>query len=269
MIQMLAYIVWNLQPDLQLGSISIHLYGLMFALGLVAGGLVVIRLMQSQTETQSYLLYAFVGIVVGARLFHCLLYDPNYYLGHPIEMFLPVEYVDDKWRFGGFWGLASHGGVVGLMVALLIYSYRHKVAYLRLCDIFAIATPLTGAFIRLGNLMNSEILGRATDLPIGFVFARIDAVPRHPATLYEALWYFILFAMLAFIYKRYGFGKFKDGFYTGIAFVGVALFRLFIEFLKEPQENYIHSLPLNVGQLLSIPFIVAGIAMIWVYGKRR
>lgn len=265
----LAYIVWNVPPDLQLGGMSIHLYGLLFALGLVAGGLVVIRLIEPLTKSHSYLFYAFIGILFGARLVHCLLYDPEYYLRHPIEILLPVAYIDGQLSFSGFWGLASHGGVAGLMIALLIYSRRHKIAYLRICDIFAIATPLTGAFIRLGNLMNSEILGQATELNIGFVFTRIDATPRHPAALYEALWYFGLFALLTIIYKRNGFGRFKDGYYTGVAFVGVALFRLLIEFLKESQENYIHTLPLNMGQMLSIPFIVAGVVMIWVYRKRR
>lgn len=258
----ILYIVWRVSPDLQLGSLSIHLYGLFFALGLLMGGIVVIRLMSGYQTSQSYLFYAFVGIIVGARLFHCLFYDPYYYCVNWIEIFLPVKKIDETIVFSGFWGFASHGGVVGLMIALLIFAKRNGVAYLSICDVFAIATPLTGAFIRLGNLMNSEILGKATNIPLAFIFTNVDNIPRHPAALYEALWYFVLFGILWSVYKKNGFTKYEKGFYMGIAFVGVASFRFFIEFLKENQENFLNTLPLNMGQMLSIPFIVAGIVLI-------
>lgn len=261
MFDSLLYIVWRVSPDLQLGSLSIHLYGLFFAFGLLMGGIVVIRLMSQYRTSQSYLFYAFVGIIVGARLFHCLLYDPYYYCINWIEIFLPVKNIDGTMVFSGFWGFASHGGVVGLMIALLIFSKRNGISYLGVCDVFAIATPLTGAFIRLGNLMNSEILGKATDIPTAFIFTNVDNIPRHPAALYEALWYFVLFAVLWLVYKKNGFTKYKKGFYMGIAFVGVALFRFFIEFLKENQENFLNTLPINMGQILSIPFIVVGIVL--------
>lgn len=193
----LGYITWSVPPDLQLGHFTVHLYGLLFAVGLFAGGLVVIALMKQYKTSQSYLIYAFLGIIIGARLFHCVFYDPYYYSSHWQEVLLPVVVDNDGGlRFSGFWGFASHGGVIGLMLALYIFCRRNNVGYLAICDVFAIATPITGAFIRLGNLMNSEILGKPADISTAFVFTNVDNVPRYPANLYEALWYFVLFAVL-------------------------------------------------------------------------
>ena len=257
-------------PDLQLGHFTVHLYGLLFAVGLFAGGLVVIALMKQYKTSQSYLIYAFLGIIIGARLFHCVFYDPYYYLAHWQEVLLPVVVDNDGGlRFSGFWGFASHGGVIGLMVALYIFCRRNNVGYLAICDVFAIATPITGAFIRLGNLMNSEILGNPADISTAFVFTNVDNVPRYPANLYEALWYFVLFAVLWLWYKKKGFASYKSGFYTGVAFLGVAVFRFFIEFIKEDQEKYINALPLNMGQLLSIPFVVAGVILVWYCSRQE
>lgn len=266
----LGYITWSVPPDLQLGYFTVHLYGLLFAVGLFAGGLVVIVLMKQYKTSQSYLIYAFLGIIIGARLFHCVFYDPYYYSSHWQEVLLPVAVDNDGGlRFSGFWGFASHGGVIGLMVALYIFCRRNNVGYLAICDVFAIATPITGAFIRLGNLMNSEILGKPADISTAFVFTNVDNVPRYPANLYEALWYFVLFAVLWLWYKKKGFASYKSGFYTGVAFLGVAVFRFFIEFIKEDQEKYINALPLNMGQLLSIPFVVAGVILVWYCSRRE
>lgn len=266
----LGYITWSVPPDLQFGHFTVHLYGLLFAVGLFAGGLVVIALMKQYKTSQSYLIYAFLGIIIGARLFHCVFYDPYYYLAHWQEVLLPVVVDNDGGlRFSGFWGFASHGGVIGLMVALYIFCRRNNVGYLAICDVFAIATPITGAFIRLGNLMNSEILGKPADISTAFVFTNVDNVPRYPANLYEALWYFVLFAVLWLWYKKKGFASYKSGFYTGVAFLGVAVFRFFIEFIKEDQEKYINALPLNMGQLLSIPFVVAGVILVCYCSRRE
>ena len=148
MIGCLQYIVWDVAPDLYVVGIPIHLYGVFFAFGLLVGGMAVIHLMRRYTASQSYLIYAFVGILIGARLFHCLFYDPMYYASHVAEIFLPIEEEGGKVVFGGFRGLASHGGVVGLMVALAIFARRNGLNYLEVCDIFAVATPLTGGFVR-------------------------------------------------------------------------------------------------------------------------
>ena len=266
----LGYITWSVPPDLQLGHFTVHLYGHLFAVGLFAGGLVVIALMKQYKTSQIYLIYAFLGIIIGARLFHCVFYDPYYYSSHWQEVLLPVAVDNDGGlRFSGFWGFASHGGVIGLMVALYIFCRRNNVGYLAICDVFAIATPITGAFIRLGNLMNSEILGKPADISTAFVFTNVDNVPRYPANLYEALWYFVLFAVLWLWYKKKGFASYKSGFYTGVAFLGVAVFRFFIEFIKEDQEKYINALPLNMGQLLSIPFVVAGVILVCHCSRRE
>lgn len=265
----LQYIVWDVAPDLYVAGMPIHLYGIFFALGLLVGGMAVIHLMRRYTASQSYLIYAFVGILIGARLFHCLFYDPMYYASHLAEIFLPIEEEGGKMVFGGFRGLASHGGVVGLMVALAIFARRNGLNYLEVCDIFAVATPLTGGFVRLGNMMNSEILGIPTASPMAFVFKYADNIPHYPVALYEALWYFALFVLLWFVYRAYGNKHRLRGLSMGIACTGVAVFRFFIEFIKENQECYTPLLPINMGQMLSIPFVVAGVWLIVAAIRRR
>ncbi|MDR3327279.1 MAG: prolipoprotein diacylglyceryl transferase [Prevotellaceae bacterium] len=255
-------IIWNIPQNIQIGSFSIHLYGLFFALGLLFGGLTVYELIKNLKVKQNYFIYAFVGILFGARFAHCLFYEPEYYFVHPLEIFLPFVIENGKPVFKGFYGLASHGGVAGLMIALWLFARRNKVLTLQIYDIFAIALPLAGGFIRLGNLMNSEIIGTPTNLPWAFVFPSIDAIPRHPAQLYEAIWYFLLFVVMFVLYKKIGF-KHQFGFYTGIGLIGIAVFRFFIEFIKENQANFESSLPLNMGQLLSIPFVIAGVILVF------
>ena len=252
---------WNIPPDINIFGLHIHLYGLFFALGLLFGGLVVMQKMQKLNAPQSYFIYAFIGVFVGARLFHCIFYEPDYYFSHPLEMLLPISFQSGKLQFVGYQGLASHGGTLGLMIALWFYARKHKINYLQICDIFAFAVPLAGGFIRLGNLMNSEIVGAPTAMPWAFVFPQIDLIPRHPAQLYEAVWYFLLAVFMLILFKKIGF-KYRYGFYMGIGLVGVAVFRFFIEFLKAPQVDFENSMLLNVGQLLSIPFILAGIWLI-------
>ena len=252
---------WNVNPDITFCGLQIHLYGLFFALGLLFGGLVVMQKMHKINAPQSYFIYAFVGVFVGARLFHCIFYEPNYYFSHSLETLLPCAIQNGKLQFIGYQGLSSHGGTLGLMVALWLYARKHKINYLQICDIFAFAVPLAGGFIRLGNLMNSEIVGAPTKVFWAFVFPQIDLIPRHPAQLYEAIWYFLLAAFMLILFKKIGF-KYRYGFYVGIGFVGVAFFRFFIEFFKAPQVDFETAMLLNVGQLLSIPFILAGILLI-------
>ena len=260
---MLFFIAWRCSGELLIGSLSIHLYSLFFALGLLSGGLLVIRLMGKHTSSQSYLIYAFLGILIGARVGHCLFYEPNYYLNHINEIFLPYRTISGQRVFVGFSGLASHIGTLGLMISLYVFSLRNRMNYFSVCDVFAVATPLVGGFIRIGNLMNSEILGKATDMPWAFVFENIDAIPRHPAQLYEAIWYFLLFVALIFIYKSKKTKYFRYGFVTGLGLLGVSVFRFFIEFIKEPQEMFQNHMSLNMGQLLSLPFVMLGIVLVF------
>jgi prolipoprotein diacylglyceryl transferase len=250
-------VFWNINSDLQLGGLHIHLYGLFFALGLLFGGLVVMKIMNRINVAQTYFIYSFLGIFIGARLFHCLFYEPIYFFTHPLDIFLPFAFDNDKLQFVGYQGLASHGGTVGLIFALWLFARKNKVNFLQICDIFAIATPLAGGFIRLGNLMNSEIIGKPTSAMWAFIFPKIDLLPRHPAQLYEAVWYFLFAVFLLILFKKNGF-KFRYGFYMGTGFLGVAVFRFLIEFIKEPQVNFETKMYLNIGQILSIPFILAG-----------
>ncbi len=259
----ICHIIWNMPQDIVLGGITVHLYSLFFSLGILLGGLVVIRLIGGRNIPQSYLLYAFVGTVVGARLTHCLLYEPNYFLSHPAEILFPFVSTSNGFKYAGFSGLASHGGAFGATIALYIFSKRNGINFVEMLDIFAIATPLVGGFIRLGNLMNSEILGKSYDSAISFVFVRVDDISRHPVQIYEALGYFSLFIIMMFFYKKIrAYQYFFRGVFVGISFVVIGLFRIFVEFFKEPQESYILSQSFNIGQLLSVPFVLIGLAFL-------
>jgi prolipoprotein diacylglyceryl transferase len=188
-----------------------------------------------------------LGTVLGARLGHCLLYDPGYYLTHPTEIVM-------VWKGG----LASHGAVVGILVALYAYSRRRPdQPYLWILDRVVVPTMIAGFCVRMGNLFNSEIIGTPTDLPWAFVFERIDMLPRHPTQLYEALAYGVLFVVMLVAYRRMD-GKIPPGRLVGLLLVSVFTFRFAIEHLKVRQAAYGHDMPLTVGQLLSIPLVIAG-----------
>ena len=220
-------------------------------------------------------IYCFLGILIGARLGHCLFYEPDYFLSsfnHVIEMFLPIhKMADGSWKFTGYEGLASHGGTIGLMIALFLYYKRTHVSLWQVLDNIAIATPVTACFIRLGNLMNSEIIGKVTDLPWGFYFLQagpnLATQPRHPGQLYEAIAYFIFFFIGWYLYKKRS-EWVGSGFFFGLCLTLIFTARFFIEFTKINQVDFENSLPLDMGQLLSIPFIILGI---WCMarGKRK
>lgn len=265
---MLQFIIWN--PDkvlFTLGSYEVRWYGLLWCIGLAAAYFIVQWLYKrekiGQDKFEPLFLYCFVGILLGARLGHCLFYEPGYFLSHPIEMFLPIKQMaDGTWKVTGYAGLASHGGTAGIILALWLYVKRHKMPILTVVDIIGIATPVTACAIRLGNLMNSEIVGKATESALGFVFVQNgEDFARYPAQLYEALAYLLLFFIgLAFYLKsRYRPGT---GFYFGLCLTYIFTFRLFIEFLKEVQEQWevdmVSAIGLNQGQMLSLPFMAIG-----------
>lgn len=263
----LLYIDWN--PDivaLRLGPIALRWYALCWLAGLIGGYLVVQRLYREQKISprlfDPLFLYCFVGILAGARLGHCLFYEPGYFLSswqHVVEMILPARFTPDgSLRFTGYEGLASHGGTLGLMLALWAYVRWSRLSLWRVLDNIAIATPLAACCIRLGNLMNSEIIGKPTDLPWAFVFERVDMLPRHPGQLYEAIAYIIFFAVGLYVYRRHK-EKVGTGLYFGLCLTLIFTFRFLIEYTKEVQETFEASLPLDMGQLLSIPFIAAGL----------
>ncbi len=250
------------------GTYGVRWYGVCWCLALALAYVVVYRLYRRQGIPQEkfdpLFLYCFIGILAGARLGHCLLYEPQYFLAHPLEMVLPARRgADGAWHFTGYAGLASHGGTLGLMVALWLYVRRTKVNLMRVLDNIAIATPVAACFIRLGNLMNSEIVGKYTGTDYGFVFARLgDTLPRHPAQLYEAAAYLLFFAAGLLLYRRRP-QKVGTGFFFGWCLTSIFTFRLLVEFCKEVQEPWeqkmVSLIGLDQGQLLSIPFIALGL----------
>lgn len=264
----LSYILWN--PDdtaLRIGSFAMHWYSLCWLIGLVLAYLIVRRLYKEQKIKEELFdplfLYCFIGILVGARLGHCLFYQPDVYLSswqHFVEMILPIEFNGNgDWHFTGYRGLASHGGTFGLMLALWLYVKKTKLNIWRVLDNIAIATPATAFFIRIGNLMNSEIIGKPTDVPWAFIFEQVDMLPRHPGQLYEALAYAVLMFIGWTIYRHRP-QRVGTGYFFGLCLTYIFTARFLIEFTKEIQEPFEAALPINMGQILSLPFIAIGIA---------
>lgn len=260
-------ILWNPSDTaLSFGPFTIHWYSLCWLIGLALAYLIVQRLYREQKVKEGLFdplfVYCFIGILVGARLGHCLFYQPDIFLSswhHFVEIFIPIEFLSDgSWHFTGYRGLASHGGTLGLMIALWAYVRKTGMNLWQVLDNIAIATPVTACFIRLGNLMNSEIIGKVSDVPWAFVFERVDAMPRHPGQLYEAIAYAILFFIGWRLYRRMP-QRVGTGYFFGLCLAYIFTARFFIEFTKEVQEAFEASLPLDMGQLLSLPFIVLGV----------
>lgn len=268
MIDHLLYILWN--PDLEIfriGNFAIRWYSTCWLIGLALAYFIVKWLYKDQKVKDAYFdplfMYCFLGILIGARLGHCLFYQPEYFLSswtHVVEMFLPIHQIaDGSWKFTGYEGLASHGGTIGLMVALYMYYRKTGMNLWHVLDDIAIATPITACFIRLGNLMNSEIIGTPTNVPWAFIFERVDMTPRHPGQLYEAIAYFFFFFVMLHFYKRTS-KEVGTGFYFGLCLTLIFTFRFFIEYTKDIQVDFESGMIFNMGQLLSIPFIILGIA---------
>lgn len=266
----LLYITWKPnEVAFSLGSFSIRWYSLCWLIGLVLAFFIVRKLYKEQKIKDEYFdplfIYCFLGILIGARLGHCIFYEPEYYLSslqHVLEMLLPFKIVDGSWQFTGYAGLASHGGTLGLMIALYIYYRRTHLSLWTVLDNIAIATPITACFIRLGNLFNSEIIGKVTDVPWAFIFenaeSSLSTQPRHPGQLYEAIAYFIFFFIGWYLYRKKS-EKVGTGFFFGLCLTLIFTARFFIEFTKINQVDFENSLPLDMGQLLSIPFIIIGV----------
>lgn len=253
----ISSIWWTVSPEiLKLGPFSLRWYGLLFALAFVFGYVILSKIYKKEKKSLEDLeqlsIYVILGTVIGARLGHCLFYDPAYYLTNPVEI-LKV------WRGG----LASHGAAIGILTAIYLFSKKKKDQnIIWILDRLIIVVALGGAFIRLGNLFNSEIIGKATDLPWAFVFVRVDEIPRHPTQLYESLFYFLSFIILYFIYQKKSV-TLKPGFLFGLFLILIFGFRFFIEFLKENQSAFESALPINMGQILSIPFVLLGLYFIF------
>lgn len=270
---MQSFITWNVSPMMfQIGSFRLMWYGVLFAVGLTLAGWWVYARFRDHNMTdrdfQIFLIWGFVCMFLGCRLGHCLFYQWDYFSAHPAEILLPVKiYPDGHWKFIGYHGLASHGGAVGMVVAMVIFWLRTHRDLWTVMDIVAIGACLAGGFIRLGNLMNSEIIGNPTDVPWAFIFGHVDDLPRHPAQLYEALFYFAEFGVASALYRRYAYQRRAPGFYFGAVIAVMFLFRFLIEFIKAPQEAFEQTMLLDMGQILSIPFVIASLIILFV--KRR
>lgn len=251
----LNFIEWNVQPELFPNSfLPIRWYGLLFAAGFFFGYLIMLKIFRHENLPVKLLdqltMYMVIATVIGARLGHILFYEPAYYFSDPIEI-LKV------WNGG----LASHGAAIGILVALYIFSKKNKKPYIWILDRIVIVVALAGAFIRTGNLINSEIIGKQTDVPWAFIFSSYDNIPRHPTQIYEALCYLAIFVFLYSYYWRKN-GKPKPGFIFGMFLILLFSMRFLIEFLKEPQVNFESGMLLNMGQLLSIPFVIIGFVIV-------
>lgn len=265
----LLSITWDVSPIIfSIGSLSIRWYGVLFAFAFVIAYLLLKKMFAKENVPVYFLdkmtIYMFVGLLAGLRLGHCLFYEFSYYMSNPIEMFLPIKETADGWKFIGYQGLASHGGAIGLLVATFFFCRNTKLPYLWVIDRLVIIIGFAGAAVRFGNLMNSEIYGVATSLPWGFIFVQDgQTLPMHPTQIYEALSYIALgtFLYLYFMKKK---TPPRQGFIFGIFLIVLFVARFLIEFLKNNQESWESSMTLNMGQWLSVPFIIAGIIILFL-----
>ncbi|MGH1366387.1 MAG: prolipoprotein diacylglyceryl transferase [Calditrichia bacterium] len=243
---------WDVSREIfTIGFFTLRWYSLAFVFSFLLGFYISRDMYVSEKRPAEYVddlfLYVFIGTLVGARLGHCLFYDPGYYLSHPIEIF-------KIWQGG----LASHGAAIGILLALYYFVKKHKhVTYLWTVDRVVVVVALAGCFIRLGNLFNSEIYGKPTDVSWAFIFKSVDNIPRHPTQIYEAVAYLTVFILLYMLYKKPVI-RAKQGYLFGLFLASVFGFRFFVEFFKENQVAWEGGLPLNMGQILSIPLVALG-----------
>jgi len=259
----LLVIPWDVNPEIfRIGAFAVRWYGLLFASSFLFGYIIMSKIFKNENLSDELLdrltIYMAVGVIAGARLGHCLFYEPGYYLSHPMEILM-------IWHGG----LASHGAAIGILIAIWLFTKKEKKDYTWVLDRISIVVALSGFFIRMGNLMNSEIYGVETTVPWGFVFLRNGEVaPKHPTQIYEGLAYLLIFIILYSIYwsKK---GKHIQGTLISLTCILIFTARFFIEFLKEDQVAFEATMKINMGQLLSIPFVLLGIAGLYWSIKRN
>ncbi len=269
----LLAIVWDPKLGFDLGFFTIRYYSLMFVIGFGAGYYIMKKVFEKEHISYELLdpllMYIGLGTILGARLGHVFFYDWDYFKHHLDEILLPIRHTTSGIEFTGFQGLASHGATIGVFIALILFWKKYlkdKKSFLWLLDRVALTIPLGGALVRIGNLLNSEIIGKPTGTDYGFIFKQLgEDFPRHPTQIYEAIAYLILFFIMLYLYWKTGLKKYQ-GMLFGIFFTYLWIVRFFIEFYKEPQKEtpsvLMLATGLNTGQLLSIPFALAGILLI-------
>jgi len=261
---MLQYIIWDIDSEIfHIGSFSVRWYGLLFALGFLIGVQVMTYIFKAEkkpvSDTDSLLIYMVTSTILGARIGHFLFYEPSVLFNNPLEVIVPP-----------YSGLASHGALVGILIGLWLYSRRKSSlatgqTFFWVADRIAITVAFAGFCIRLGNLMNSEIVGRPTDVPWAFIFMRnaeYDKVPRHPAQLYESLSCLVLFFLMYWFWNRYK-SQTPRGSLLGFFLIWVFSLRFFYEYLKENQVAFENNYALNMGQILSIPAVLLGVFLVY------
>ena len=259
----MSHLIWNVDPEIfRLGPLALRWYGLFFASGFLLGYFILVQIYREERRPEenvsNLFLYVFLGTLLGARLGHVLFYQPDYYLARP-------------WQILMIWqgGLASHGGFAGVLVALYLYVRKYRdMSFLEISDRMAIAALPAASLIRIGNFFNSEILGVPTNVPWGIVFMWVDSIPRHPAMLYESLAYALVFCMLYISYWKTDIKKIPRRM-LGAALVTSFTARFLVEFIKEEQVPLEQGMPLNLGQLLSIPFILTGLVLLYGHQKKK
>jgi len=264
----LNYITWSVSPELiSLGSFAVRWYGVLLALGFFLAYLTLSKIFKTEKLSQPLLdkltLWCIVWTLIGLRLAHFLFYEPEYLINYPLQVLLPF---DENWNFVGYQGLASHGAVIALISFLTYFAWKRKMNALWLLDRLCIVIPVAAAMVRLGNLMNHEIVGSITEVSWAFNFIHggdgVADTFRHPAQLYESLVYFALFIFMYIYYFKITKGKIPAGRTVGILLTVIFTARFFIEFVKEVQVNSEIGMTLNIGQWLSIPFIIIGLGLL-------
>jgi phosphatidylglycerol---prolipoprotein diacylglyceryl transferase len=254
---------WDMNPEIfRIGNFAIRWYGLLFASGFFFGYIIFLRFFKKEGLSVELLdkltIYMALGTVIGARLGHCLFYEPDYYLSNPIEI-LKI------WQGG----LASHGAAIGILTSLWLFTRKHKKPFIWVVDRIVVVVALAGFCIRMGNLMNSEIYGIETSLPWGFVFIKnLEIVPKHPTQIYEALSYLLIFFLLFWLYYKNN-AKPRRGVLFSLFLILVFGMRFLIEFIKEDQVAFESGMSLNMGQWLSIPLILLGFVILWIYRPKK
>ncbi|MGJ1433604.1 prolipoprotein diacylglyceryl transferase [Sphingobacterium spiritivorum] len=260
-------IYWDIHPEIfKIGSFGLRYYALCWLAAFAISYVLMLKIFKREGKTQEQLdqlsIYIFLGTLIGARLGHCLFYEFDYYKDHIMEIFLPFRWdANGNFQLTGFAGLASHGAAVGILTSIYLFARKTKINFMWVADRLVIVVPIAGAFVRLGNFFNSEMIGPPTDLPWGVVFKNIDNIPRHPGQLYEALAYVIIFIVMWYLYNKKSI--LKSGYMFGIFLVLLFGARFVLEYFKIDQEDFEKNMLFNMGQILSIPFILAGFYLIF------